>query len=101
MRIARHDLSTRVEVAGRDEFAELASSFNTMADRLSLQFRQIEAGRVIGRAGISAKDRGEAADALLHGIGHLVSDAQRVLLLLDVDRDGAAVVYSAQGCGEP
>ena len=101
MRIARHDLSTRVVVAGRDEFAELASSFNTMAERLSLQFRQIEAGRVIDRAVISANDRGEAADALLQGIGQLVSDAQRVLLLLDVDRDGAAVVYSAQGYGEP
>ena len=99
VRIARHDLSTRVEVAGRDEFAELASSFNTMAERLSLQFRQIEAGRVIDRTVISTNDRGKAADALLHAVGQLVSGGQRVLLLLEMDRDGAAVIYRAKRHG--
>jgi putative nucleotidyltransferase with HDIG domain len=95
VRVAQHDLSTRVVVAGRDEFADLASSFNTMAERLSLQFRQIEAGRTIDRAVISATDTGEAAKALLRAVGQLVSDGPRAVLLLEADRDGAALVHHA------
>jgi len=40
-RLARGDLGARVEVTSRDEFAEVATAFNTMASQLGRQFRTL------------------------------------------------------------
>ena len=49
-RLAMGDLDTRVEVAGRDEFAELATAFNVMASQLGRQFRTLAMRREISAA---------------------------------------------------
>ncbi len=92
-RIAEQDFGTRVDVESKDEFGELAASFNTMAERLGLQFRQIEAGRAIDRAVLSASDREIAVRAVLDGLGDVVPSAHRALLLLEPGSDGEASVY--------
>ena len=92
-RIAEQDFTTRVDVESKDEFGELAASFNTMAERLGLQFRQIKAGRAIDRAVLSASDREIAVRAVLDGLGDVVPSAHRAVLLLEPGSDGEASVY--------
>jgi methyl-accepting chemotaxis protein len=41
-RLAEGDLTARIEVAGRDEFADIARSFNRMADGLSVLIGQVK-----------------------------------------------------------
>jgi putative nucleotidyltransferase with HDIG domain len=98
-RIARHDLSARVEVSGDDEFGQLASSFNNMADRLSRQFRLIEAGAGIDRAVIEEGDATAAARALLAGVGGLLPVARSALLLFDPGMDGFSILFRWDGRG--
>ena len=92
-RIAAQDFSTRVDVESKDEFGELAASFNTMAERLGLQFRQIQAGRAIDRAVLSASDREIAVRAVLDAVGDVVPSAHRAVLLLEPGLEGEASVY--------
>ena len=47
-RLATGDLETRVEVASRDEFEDLASSFNLMARQLERQFDALAMRRELG-----------------------------------------------------
>ena len=47
-RLAKGALDTRVDVASRDEFQDLASSFNRMATQLGRQFSALEMRREIG-----------------------------------------------------
>ena len=93
-RIAEQDFTTRVNVESEDEFGELAESFNTMAERLGLQFRQIEAGRAIDRAVLSASDREIAMRAVLDGLGDIVPSAYWAVLLLEPGSDSEANLYS-------
>ena len=93
-RIAKQDFTTRVDVESEDEFGELAASFNTMAEHLGLQFRQIEAGRAIDRAVLSTSDREIAVRAVLDGVGDVVPSAHRAVLLLEPGSDGEASLYS-------
>jgi putative nucleotidyltransferase with HDIG domain len=65
VRLAEGDLSTRVSVTSGDEFELLAASFNSMAQRLGVQFQTLEAGRAIDRAVLSAMDVHGVVDALL------------------------------------
>ena len=92
-RIAGQDFTTRVDVESKDEFGELAASFNTMAERLGLQFRQIKAGRAVDRAVLSSSDREIAVRAILDGLGDVVPSAHRAVLLLEPGLDSEASVY--------
>ncbi len=49
-RLATGDLETRVEVASRDEFEDLATSFNRMAGQLGRQFDALAMRRELGAA---------------------------------------------------
>ena len=93
-RIAEQDFTTRVDVESKDEFGELATSFNTMAERLGLQFRQIEAGRAIDRAVLSASDREIAMRAVLDGVADVVPSAHRAVLLLEPGSSVQGSLYS-------
>ncbi len=98
-RIADQDLSTRVQVASQDEFGDLAESFNTMAERLGFQFRQIEAGSSIDRAVLTASDRREAVQALLEGLGQVARCGARGVLLLEPGGDNQASFFEMEGDG--
>lgn len=92
-RFAQRDLTARVEVEGNDEFGQLASSFNSMADRLSRQFRLIEARAGIDRAIIEESDATAATRALLGGISELLPVTRSALLLFDPGLDGLSILF--------
>jgi diguanylate cyclase (GGDEF)-like protein len=64
-RIARRDFEGRVAVRSRDEFAELASSFNSMAGTLAQQFRALGTAADVDRAVLSAIDALTIVDTIL------------------------------------
>jgi HAMP domain-containing protein len=64
-RIAQRDFASRVSVASRDEFEELAASFNTMAAELGRQFHALSTAAELDRAVLSATDVGSIVDTLL------------------------------------
>ena len=93
-RIAEQDFATRVDVESKDEFGELAASFNTMAERLGLQFREIKAGTAIDRAVLSASGREIAMRAVLDGVADVVPSAHRAVLLLESGSSVEGSLYS-------
>lgn len=55
-RIAKREFDSRVKVTSHDEFAEVAESFNTMANQLGKQFKALEAMGEIDRDILSVLD---------------------------------------------
>jgi diguanylate cyclase (GGDEF)-like protein len=64
-RIAQRDFTSRVTVTSRDEFEQLASSFNTMATQLGRQFNALATAAEIDRAVLSATDATAIVDTVL------------------------------------
>ncbi|HEX3233578.1 MAG TPA: EAL domain-containing protein [Gemmatimonadales bacterium] len=64
-RIAQRDFASRVSVSSRDEFEELATSFNAMASQLGRQFQALSTAAEIDRAVLSATNTAEIVDTLL------------------------------------
>ncbi len=64
-RIAQRDFASRVAVNSRDEFEQLAASFNTMAIQLGRQFNALATAAEIDRAVLSATDATTIVDTIL------------------------------------
>ena len=64
-RIAQRDFASRVSVSSRDEFEELAGSFNAMAMQLGRQFHALSTAAELDRAVLSATDTASIVDTLL------------------------------------
>jgi HAMP domain-containing protein len=64
-RIAARDFDSRVHVESRDEFQDLATSFNAMANRLGRQFNALTTINEIDRAVLSALDTDVIVDTVL------------------------------------
>ena len=64
-RIAQRDFASRVSVTSRDEFEELAGSFNAMAMQLGRQFHALSTAAELDRAVLSATDAASIVDTLL------------------------------------
>ena len=64
-RIAQRDFASRVTVTSRDEFEQLAASFNTMAIQLGRQFNALATAAEIDRAVLSATDATTIVDTIL------------------------------------
>ena len=64
-RIAQRDFTSRVTVTSRDEFEQLAASFNTMATQLGRQFNALATAAEIDRAVLSATDATTIVDTML------------------------------------
>jgi diguanylate cyclase (GGDEF)-like protein len=92
-RIARQDFDWRVAVSSRDEFAELAQSFNTMADRLGRQFKALATAADIDRAVLGAMDVSTIVDAVLGRICDVYPCSAASLTLLPADRGAGAVSW--------
>jgi diguanylate cyclase (GGDEF)-like protein len=63
--IAQRDFASRVTVNSRDEFEQLAASFNTMATQLGRQFNALSTAAEIDRAVLSATDATAIVDTIL------------------------------------
>lgn len=99
-RLAQHDLDARVEVRSKDEFGDLAASFNRMAERLGSQFDQLEARRAIDHAALTTSDSAQAIRALLNGVTTVIPSATRALALQDPERPDAASLFVLNGAPE-
>lgn len=64
-RIAKRDFDSRVTVKSRDEFADLATSFNSMASQLARQFRALLTIDEIDRAILSVLNKEKIVDTVL------------------------------------
>jgi putative nucleotidyltransferase with HDIG domain len=64
-RIARREFDSRVKVTSRDEFEEVAESFNTMASQLGRQFKTLTTITEIDRAILSSLDKARIIDTVL------------------------------------
>jgi diguanylate cyclase (GGDEF)-like protein len=91
-RIAQRDFASRVSVTSRDEFEQLASSFNTMATQLGRQFNALATAAEIDRAVLSATDATAIVDTVLGRIRD-VFPCSMVSVTLGVP-DGAKSVTS-------
>ncbi len=90
-RIALQDFDWRVAVTSRDEFAELAHSFNAMAVRLGRQFKALATAADIDRAVLGAMDASTIVDAVLSRIRDVYPCDTAGVILLPPDRGTSAV----------
>jgi putative nucleotidyltransferase with HDIG domain len=95
-RIASQEFDARVDVDRVDEFGELASSFNEMAERLGVQFHQLAASRAIDQAVLSSTRREDVVDALLGRFADVLTYDRLAVLLLGRER-AAATLHWAGG----
>lgn len=92
-KISRQDFSARVEVAGKDEFGEVANIFNAMSYQLDEQFRTIRTMSEIDNAILSSLEPTVIMDTMLKGLEELVSCAVISVSVVDKDAPEKAVVY--------
>lgn len=92
-RIASQDFEGRVVVTSRDEFSELAQSFNTMAAQLARQFKALSTAAEIDRTVLAATDASTIVDAVLARLADVYPCAAASLTLLPPDRASTAVSW--------
>ena len=88
---------TRVTVRSGDEFEELASSFNFMADRIEKQLNSLKVFNEIDRAILSAWDIEKIVDTLSTRLGELIPLNQVAVALFDPQEPlkGQTYIYDA------
>ncbi len=92
-RIARREFDSRVEVESRDEFGELAVSFNTMAGQLGRQFKTLTTIGEIDRAILSALNTEKIVDTVVTRMRELFSCNGVSVTVFDSDNGSAGRVY--------
>ncbi len=96
-RIAHQDFQTRVTVTSGDEFQELATSFNSMADRLGRQFTSLKTINELDRAILSSWDTGKIVDTVLVRLRDLMPYEGVSISLLDGSAPLTATTYVSTG----
>jgi putative nucleotidyltransferase with HDIG domain len=96
--IAQQKFDSRVTIKTGDEFAELAASFNTMADRLNKQFKTLTTIAEIDRAILSTLDTDNIIEVVLNRIHDILPcDCVSVMLFYFGDQDSALTYMREQG----
>jgi signal transduction histidine kinase len=91
-RIAMKDFTTRVEVSSKDEFEEVAGSFNAMASQLGRQFQALAARADIDRDILSVLDVGKIVNTVLTRMRDLLPcDSVSITLRESKTADGATL----------
>ncbi|MEK7294888.1 MAG: ATP-binding protein, partial [Nitrospirota bacterium] len=99
-RIAMKDFTTRVEVSSKDEFEEVAGSFNAMASQLGRQFQALAARADIDRDILSVLDVGKIVNTVLTRMRDLLPcDSVSITLRESKTADGATL-YIWDGAAE-
>jgi len=83
LRIAEGDFQERVSVSSRDEFGDLAASFNSMATRLESQFQALGTMGEIDRAILSALESDRIIETALLRFGDLLACDQVAICRLE------------------
>ena len=92
-RIANNDYASRVQVAQRDEFAELAAAFNHMTRRVGQQIASLTALSEVDRLILATQDTTQVVRAVLHHIDSVVTADQMAIMLIDKDNGDYALTY--------
>jgi diguanylate cyclase (GGDEF)-like protein len=93
-RVADRDFGTPVPVVGKDEFGQMAKSFNKMTAQLGLHFRTLSAFSEIDRTILTTVDMRQVADIALTCIQEISGGVKVVSLgLLEADSPGRTQVY--------
>lgn len=91
-RIAMKDFASRVEVSSKDEFEEVAGSFNAMASQLGRQFQALAARADIDRDILSVLDVGKIVNTVLTRMRDLLPcDSVSITLRESKTADGATL----------
>jgi len=93
-RMAEEDFAAHVDVVSRDEFQDLAQSFNTMAGRLGKQFQTLTAVSRIDRAGLAATEARPVIETSLHTLLDLVDCGLASICLPDSDEPNRATAHT-------
>lgn len=94
-RIAKRDFSTKVDITSKDEFADVASTFNAMSYQLGKQFKTLTTIAEIDRAILSAFKTEDIVGTLLSRICDVFPCDTIGVTLLDKYNQGKGVVYKA------
>ena len=100
-RVADEDFNHRVDVARHDEFGELATSFNNMAERLGSQLGTLKALSNIDQAILSRSDIAPVFSIVLPRIRQLASVNFAGIVVLEKSVEGEARIYFLQAADDP
>jgi diguanylate cyclase len=92
-RIAQRDFNEQLDSSGDDEFADLARSFNGMADSLKLQFSALESVAEIDRLLLRTPDLEQILDTLLPQMSKILGCNTAAVVLVDSDARENARAY--------
>lgn len=94
--ISRRDFKTRITVDSKDEFYDLAATFNEMSAHLGKQFQALTTISKIDRAILSSLDTGRIISTVLGGIGGFLTCDRISISLLDTQRHVGTNYYPPQ-----
>jgi len=100
-RIAKRDFSTKVIITSRDEFADVAKTFNAMSYQLGKQFKTLTTIAEIDRAILSAFKTEDIVATLLNRICDVFPSDITGVTLLDKHNPKRGMIYEGNnGSGE-
>jgi putative nucleotidyltransferase with HDIG domain len=96
-RIANRDFDSRVKVASRDEFEEVAESFNAMAKQLGRQFKTLTTMVEIDRAILSVLDTEKIVNTVLTRMSEVFPSKSVSMAVIDFNPGDTAQSYLREG----
>jgi putative nucleotidyltransferase with HDIG domain len=96
-RIANRDFDTRVKVTSRDEFEEVAESFNAMARQLGRQFKTLTTMVEIDRAILSVLDTDKIVNTVLTRMSEVFPSKSVSMAVIDTNPGDTAQTYIREG----
>ncbi len=96
-RLAKRDFNTKVIIASRDEFADLARTFNDMAYQLGRQFKTLTTIAEIDRAILSAFNADDIVATLLNRISEVFPCDTVGVTLLEKNNPDKGIIHIADG----
>jgi putative nucleotidyltransferase with HDIG domain len=88
---------SRVEVRSGDEFQDLATSFNAMAEQLGKQFQALKTIQQIDQAILGSLDRDAIVDSVLERLPHLLPGQCGAIALASDNRFGTGASLTTGG----
>src|SRR5262249_43532123 len=98
-KVAAGEFGSRVDVHSRDEFQELAVSFNDMAGRIETQVHSLKTLNDIDRAILSSWDLGDIVQSLLARLPELLAYDIASIVVIGRDSGSESVSHIAQPHG--
>ncbi len=99
-RIANRDFSAKVDITSRDEFADVAKTFNTMSYQLGKQFKTLTTIAEIDRAILSAFKTEDIVATLLNRIRDVFPCDITAVILLDKHNPQRGMIYAGNNRSE-